>query len=276
MNIETTTLYRPVGPKELELIESSGYREFPPRLPDQSFFYPVLNEEYARQIARDWNVPASGAGYVIRFAVRKSFADRYPVRTVGASLHQELWVPADDLEELNRNIVDLLQVIAKFTGEEKEEQIKRILFYRVSEPYGGFSNFSPHPVELKGRVWPTSEHYFQAQKFMGTEHEEAIRAAKSPMVAARMGRSRERPLRSDWESVKDEIMREALRAKFAQHASLRSLLLSTEDAELVEHTSNDRYWADGGDGSGKNRLGQLLMELRSELRRESSAEFIEH
>jgi len=157
-----------------------------------------------------------------------------------------------------------------------ETRMKRILFYRVREPYGDFSNFSPHPVELRGRVWPTSEHYFQAQKFAGTEHEEAVRSAKSPMIAARMGRSRERPLRSDWETVKDDIMREALRAKFAQHASLRSLLLSTGDADLVEHTTNDRYWADGGDGSGKNRLGQLLMELRSELRRESSAGNIEH
>jgi ribA/ribD-fused uncharacterized protein len=154
--------------------------------------------------------------------------------------------------------------------------MKRILFYRVGGPYGGFSNFSPHPVELKGQVWPTSEHYFQAQKFAGSVHEEAVRSAESPMVAARMGRSRERPLRPDWESVKDEIMRKALRAKFDQHASLRSLLLSTGDAKLVEHTTNDRYWADGGDGSGKNRLGQLLMELRGELRRESATGTIEH
>ena len=138
-----------------------------------------------------------------------------------------------------------------------QQQMKQILFYRVGEPYGGFSNFSPHPVELNGRVWPASEHYFQSQKFAGTEHEEAVRAAKSPIVAARMGRSRERPLRPDWESVKEEIMREALWAKFAQHASLRSLLLATGDAEVVEHTKNDRYWGDGGDGSGKNRLGQF-------------------
>lgn len=142
----------------------------------------------------------------------------------------------------------------------------KILFYRITEPYGGFSNFSPHPVELKGRVWPTSEHYFQAQKFHGTEHEEAVRLAKTPMIAARMGRSRERPLRADWESVKDKIMSDVLRAKFTQHPKLCSLLLSTGDAQLVEHTSNDNYWADGGDGSGKNRLGQLLMELRVELR----------
>ena len=151
--------------------------------------------------------------------------------------------------------------------------MNRIVFYRVNEPYGEFSNFSSHPFELKGRIWPTSEHYFQAQKFAGTEHEEAVRLAKSPMIAARMGRSRAHPLRADWEAVKDDIMREALRAKFAQHPAIKSLLLSTGMAELVEHTTNDRYWGDGGDGKGKNRLGQLLMELREQLRREPSKEF---
>ena len=143
--------------------------------------------------------------------------------------------------------------------------MKQILFYKTTEPYGAFSNFSPHPVELKGRRWPTSEHYFQAQKFAGTDHEEVVRLAGSPMVAARLGRSRECPLRPDWDEVKDSIMLEVLRAKFAQHAELRSLLLSTDDAQLVEHTSNDHYWADGGDGTGQNRLGQLLMDLRAEL-----------
>ncbi len=154
--------------------------------------------------------------------------------------------------------------------------MNQIFFYRTTEQYGGFSNFSPHPFQLKGRIWPTSEHYFQAQKFAGTEHEEAVRLAKSPMVAARMGRSRERPLRPDWEKVKEEIMREALHAKFAQHPELRSLLLSTGDAELIEHTTNDHYWADGGDGTGENRLGQLLMELRAEFREQSAASQIQH
>ena len=144
-----------------------------------------------------------------------------------------------------------------------------IQFYRVSEPYGEFSNFSPHPFDLKGKVWPTAEHYFQAQKFAGTEHEELVRLAKSPMVAARMGRSRERSLRQDWETAKEDIMREALLVKFTQHPALRSLLLSTGDAELIEHTKNDRYWGDGGNGNGKNRLGQLLMELREKLKTEA-------
>src|ERR1051325_2605886 len=100
--------------------------------------------------------------------------------------------------------------------------MNQIRFYRVKEAYGEFSNFSPHPVELKGRVWPTSEHFFQAQKFAGTEHEEGVRQAPSPTASARMRRSLERPLRSDWETVKDDIMREVLDAKFTQHPLLRS------------------------------------------------------
>lgn len=146
--------------------------------------------------------------------------------------------------------------------------MNRILFYRVNEPYGEFSNFAPFPVKLGGRTWPTTEHFFQAQKFAGTEHEQAIRKAKSPMTAAHLGRSRKLPLRKDWESAKDNIMREALRAKFTPHADLRALLLATGNATLVEHTEKDRYWGDGGDGSGKNRLGQLLMDLRTQLRGE--------
>ncbi|HTI71469.1 MAG TPA: NADAR family protein [Candidatus Limnocylindria bacterium] len=143
--------------------------------------------------------------------------------------------------------------------------MEKILFYRTTEDYGAFSNFSPHPFTLKGVIWPTSEHYFQAQKFADLQHQEEIRKVASPMVAARMGRSRKRPLRSDWDVVKEDVMREALAAKFAQNLAIRSLLLATGDAELVEHTANDRYWADGGDGTGRNRLGQLLMELRSQM-----------
>lgn len=141
-----------------------------------------------------------------------------------------------------------------------------VLFYAAGDPYGEFSNFAPFPIRLKDKVWPTSEHYFQAQKFAGTRDEEEVRRARSPMIAARMGRSRSRPLRKDWEQVKDQVMLEALRAKFAQHDALKELLLGTGDAQLVEHTSKDRYWADGGDGTGRNQLGVLLMKVRSELK----------
>ena len=114
MSTEPTILYRPVGPRELELIAVSGYREFPPRLPEQPIFYPVFNEKYARQIAREWNVKASGAGYVTRFALRREFAAKYPVQKVGSSVHQELWIPAEDVVEMNQNIVGLIEVIAKY------------------------------------------------------------------------------------------------------------------------------------------------------------------
>lgn len=110
----TVTLYRPVGPRELKLIEASGWREFPPRLPEQPIFYPVLTEDYAAQIARDWNVKESGSGYVTRFAVDADFINRYRVRTVGSALHRELWVPAEELDEFNRHIVGRIEVIAKF------------------------------------------------------------------------------------------------------------------------------------------------------------------
>jgi N-glycosidase YbiA len=141
-----------------------------------------------------------------------------------------------------------------------------IRFYTTTGAYGCFSNFSRHPVRLDGQEWPTSEHYFQAQKFAGTDHAEDVRRAETPMRAAEIGRDRKRPFRSDWDAVKESVMLDALRAKFTQHDDLKAILLGTGDAELVEHTANDRYWGDGGDGSGKNRLGVLLMQVRDELR----------
>jgi ribA/ribD-fused uncharacterized protein len=142
-----------------------------------------------------------------------------------------------------------------------------IKFYSVNDEYGCFSNFAAYPIKLKGKEWPTTEHYFQAQKFVGTDHEREVCKAKSPMNAARMGRDRKRPLRKDWEEVKDDLMREAVLAKFTQHADLREVLLATGDAHLIEHTTNDNYWADGGDGTGKNMLGVILMEVRDKLRK---------
>ena len=141
-----------------------------------------------------------------------------------------------------------------------------IEFYRVNDEFGCFSNFAPYAIRLAGKSWPTSEHYFQAQKFEDQSHREEIRKVKSPMLAARMGRDRKKKLRRDWESVKVSIMADAVRAKFTQHAELRAMLLGTGEAKLVEHTENDDYWGDGGDGSGRNMLGQILMRVRDELR----------
>ncbi len=144
-----------------------------------------------------------------------------------------------------------------------------IRFYGVRDAHGFLSNFAPYPIEVDGKVWPTSEHYFQAQKFAGTPHEQRIRLAKSPMIAARLGRSRAQAFRSDWERVKDDAMRTAVLAKFTQHPEIRAQLLATGDEELVEATTRDLYWGCGSSGTGKNMLGKILMEVRTALRARS-------
>jgi hypothetical protein len=111
---DVATLWRPVGPEELELIRQSGMKAFPPRLPDQPIFYPVLSEAYAVKIARDWNVPRSGSGYVTRFSIRKSFLDAYDVREAGGRSHTEYWIPAEELSSFNDAIVGLIEVTASF------------------------------------------------------------------------------------------------------------------------------------------------------------------
>lgn len=111
---ETVTLWRPTGPAELALVEASGWRAWPARLPDQPIFYPVLNEEYATRIASDWNVKASGVGYVTRFEVLKAFLDRYEVHQVGGRTILEYWIPADDLDEFNTNIVGTIYVVGEY------------------------------------------------------------------------------------------------------------------------------------------------------------------
>jgi hypothetical protein len=110
----TITLWRPVGPKELERIRESGMRAFPPRLPDQPIFYPVLSEDYAVKIARDWNVRASGKGYVTRFRVLASFLLRYQVQEVGGNAHREYWIPAEDLAAFNDAIIGEIEIVAEF------------------------------------------------------------------------------------------------------------------------------------------------------------------
>lgn len=141
-----------------------------------------------------------------------------------------------------------------------------IRFYSVGDEYGEFSNFAAFPISIEGARWPTTEHYFQAQKFEDPAYRSRIRKAKTPMIAAQLGRDRSRKLRRDWESVKVGVMRDAVTAKFTTHPELAALLLSTGDAKLVEHTENDDYWGDGGDGTGKNMLGRILMEVRTKLR----------
>lgn len=140
-----------------------------------------------------------------------------------------------------------------------------IYFYKVNEDNGCFSNFSTHGFKLQDNYWRTSEHYFQAMKFEGTDLFEKIRLATSAMDAANIGRDRSNPLRKDWEVVKDDIMRNAVLNKFLQNKDIAEVLKATKNEEIVEKTSYDYYWGCGKDGSGKNMLGKILMEVREKL-----------
>lgn len=144
----------------------------------------------------------------------------------------------------------------------------KIMFYDWQDPYFEFTNFYRCSVKIDGKIWPTTEHYFQAQKFIGTPYEEHVRKLTTPREAFMFSREPTVQcwIRKDWQQVKDDVMKLALLHKFEQHDALRQKLVSTGDKELVEHTSNDSYWGDGGDGTGKNKLGCLLMEVRGIMR----------
>ena len=119
-------LYRPVGVRELELIAESGFTAFPPRLEHQPIFYPVLSFDYVEQIARDWNTKdkASGfCGFVTRFELAESFARRFEVHRIGSAAHEELWVPAEELDEFNRQIEGRIEIIAHYYGEHCDQPI---------------------------------------------------------------------------------------------------------------------------------------------------------
>ena len=140
-----------------------------------------------------------------------------------------------------------------------------ISFYVPSDEYGFLCNFSAHGFTLGACYWPTVEHYFQAQKFAGTDYEERIRVARSPKEAKNLGQTRRRSLRVDWEEIKVDVMRRGVMAKFRSHSDLRAALLATGCEELVENAPSDYFWGCGALGNGQNMLGKLLMETRTLL-----------
>lgn len=143
-----------------------------------------------------------------------------------------------------------------------------IEFYSSKAEYGFMSNFARYEVEMNGKVYKTSEHYYQSQKYAGTPWETKVSQAEGPMAAAILGRDKTGPLREDWESVKDDVMREVVEAKFRQYPEITKQLLETGDAELVEKTTDDMYWGCGDSGTGKNMLGIILMEIRTKFQKE--------
>lgn len=144
-----------------------------------------------------------------------------------------------------------------------------IYFYKVDEPYGCFSNFSPHGIQLLNQDWPTVEHYYQAQKFVGSEDERLvslIQVVNTPAEAAMLGRDCTHRVRADWEQVKLKVMREAVLTKFLTHLDIQSILLATDDQLIVEDSPRDYFWGCGLNKTGQNQLGKILMSVRQEIR----------
>jgi N-glycosidase YbiA len=144
----------------------------------------------------------------------------------------------------------------------------KIYFYKINHPYGCFSNFSPHSIEMAGENWATVEHYYQAQKFLGTRFEDLmvqIRTAPTPEIAAQIGRNLEHQPHSDWDCRKLEVMHHAVLQKFRTHLSLQQILIDTENAEIIEDSPVDYFWGCGSQGTGTNHLGRILMRVRDRV-----------
>ena len=148
--------------------------------------------------------------------------------------------------------------------------MQTIKFYSVNDEYGEFSNFAPYPIVINKERWKSSEHYFQAMKFESVKYKKIVQNAHTPMESAIKGRSRKEKIKRNWDKIKDNVMYDAVYAKFSQHSALQELLLSTGDAKIVEDTTTDNYWGNGADGKGQNRLGTILMRVRKNLREMST------
>jgi len=140
-----------------------------------------------------------------------------------------------------------------------------IKFYSVNDEYGEFSNFANYPIVIDGERWKTTEHYFQTMKFNSQKYRNIVKQSTTAMEAAKKGRNRKEKIKRNWDKIKDNIMYEAVYAKFTQHEFLKELLISTKDAKLIEDSPTDAYWGNGANNKGLNRLGTILMNVRSKI-----------
>ena len=141
-----------------------------------------------------------------------------------------------------------------------------IRFFSKSDTHREFSNFAPFPIDLDGKRWPTTEHYYQAQKFTEAELQTKIRKAEKPIIAKSLADKHRDRIRPDWDAVKDDVMYRAVRRKFELHEALRELLRATGDEDIVEAAPTDYYWGVGREGTGQNKLGKIIERIRAELR----------
>ncbi len=201
--------------------------------------------------------------------IRELLLDTGDEELVEASKVDRYW--GDGGDGSGRNHYGKTLMAARAALRERAWPAETIRFYRANEePYGVFSNFSRHPITLDGQEWPTVEHFYQAQKFVGTPHADAVRAARTAFEARKLGNDRARPVRPRWDMLREAILWRAAEAKFRAHADARDLLLATGDVRLVEASPYDAYWGSGPQGDGENRLGRILMQLRDLLRREAA------
>ena len=141
-----------------------------------------------------------------------------------------------------------------------------IRFFSQSETHREFSNFAPFPFELDGLRWPSTEHYYQAQKFADPELQTKIRKAEKPVIAKKLAEKHRAAMRPDWDAVKDDVMYRAVRRKFELHPALREILLATGEEDILEVAPTDYYWGVGREGTGQNKLGKIIERIRAELR----------
>ena len=183
------------------------------------------------------------------------------------SSHKKKSKPMKAIHNLVSSLPSSLTSSSRFSSSTKSAG-EPIRFYNRGEPYYEFTNFYPAAVIIDEQRWPSTEHYFQAQKFVGTPYLDIVQGLPSARDAFQLSRNPtvSQWRRSDWDTVKDDVMLKALRCKFAQHTDLMNLLWETGEREIIEHTSNDSYWADGGGpGRGLNKLGKLLMQVRDDI-----------
>jgi ribA/ribD-fused uncharacterized protein len=164
-------------------------------------------------------------------------------------------------------------IIATFSGScstAKAAAVMVISFFSQSETHREFSNFAPFGIDLDGAWWATVENYYQAQKFIDPDLRQSIRRAEQPIIAKTIADANKAAIRPDWDAIKDEVMYRAVRRKFELHPELKAMLLASGEEDIAEANPADSYWGVGRDGTGSNKLGEIMTRIRAELRATAS------
>ncbi|MDN3702587.1 NADAR family protein [Vibrio artabrorum] len=155
-------------------------------------------------------------------------------------------------------------------------QATEVLFYEPEDPNGYLSNFAACPIEIDGQIWATSEHYYQAMKFTSEALRNTIFEASTPAEAFSLSRDYADQIREDWYDIRVDVMKFIVAEKFSQNPQFARFLINTGDSVIKEHSHKDHFWGDGGDGTGENHLGKILMAVRQQLRSQQRHSIASH